>query len=200
MPQGVTNAPSAFQRLTEKCMGDVNLKEVFTSTFEEPEKRLVQVLERLKEFELKLSQEKCKFFQSSVCYLGHVVSEKGVETDPEKLSSLKSWPVPRNLKELRSFLGFAGYYRGFIRDYATLVKPLNSLTRGYAPMPVRPAWEPSSIKTKRISCGSSPMQAEACRRSQNLLSLEDPTLAARINLLSLLIRLWRATVKIMLIP
>lgn len=141
MPQGVTNAPSTFQRLMEKCMGDLNLREVlvflddiiiFSDTLEEHEKRLLGVLTRLKEFGLKLSPEKCKFFQSSVRYLGHVVSEKGVETDPEKISALKSWPVPRNLKELRSFLGFAGYYRRFIKDYATIVKPLNALTRGYA--------------------------------------------------------------------
>lgn len=143
MPQGVTNAPSTFQRLMEKCMGDLHLKQVlvflddiiiFSDTLEEHEKRLLRVLTRLKESGLKLSPEKCKFFQSSVRYLGHVVSEKGVETDPEKISCLKSWPVPRNLKELRSFLGFAGYYRRFIRDYATIVKPLNTLTRGYAPV------------------------------------------------------------------
>lgn len=142
MPQGITNAPSTFQRLMEKCMGDLHLKEVlvflddiiiFSATLEEHEERLLRVLSRLKQFGLKLSPEKCKFFQSSVRYLGHVVSEKGVETDPEKIESLKSWPVPRNLKELRSFLGFAGYYRRFIKDYAAVVKPLNELTRGYAP-------------------------------------------------------------------
>uniref|UniRef100_A0A3B3I4L9 Gypsy retrotransposon integrase-like protein 1 n=1 Tax=Oryzias latipes TaxID=8090 RepID=A0A3B3I4L9_ORYLA len=142
MPQGVTNAPSTFQRLMEKCMGDLNLREVlvflddiivFSATLEEHEERLLKVLKRLKEFGLKLSPDKCRFFQSSVRYLGHVVSERGVETDPEKVSTLKSWPVPRNLKELRSFLGFAGYYRRFIKSYATIVGPLNHLTRGYEP-------------------------------------------------------------------
>ncbi|XP_037831364.1 uncharacterized protein LOC119616983 isoform X3 [Kryptolebias marmoratus] len=142
MPQGITNAPSTFQRLMERCMGDLHLKEVlvflddiiiFSATLEEHEERLLRVLSRLKQFGLKLSPEKCKFFQSSVRYLGHIVSEKGVETDPEKIDSLKSWPVPRNLKELRSFLGFAGYYRRFIKDYAAIVKPLNELTRGYPP-------------------------------------------------------------------
>lgn len=142
MPQGVTNAPSTFQRLMEKCMGDLHLKEVlvflddlivFSSTLEEHEQRLLRVLNRLKEYGLKLSPEKCKFFQTSVRYLGHVVSEKGVETDPDKISALKSWPVPRTLKELRSFLGFAGYYRRFIKGYSAIAKPLNDLTRGYAP-------------------------------------------------------------------
>lgn len=141
MPQGVTNAPSTFQRLMEKCMGDLHLKEVlvflddliiFSSTLEEHESRLLRVLSRLREYGLKLSPEKCKFFQPSVKYLGHIVSEKGVETDPEKVEALKSWPVPTNLKTLRSFLGFAGYYRRFIKGYSAIAKPLNDLTRGYS--------------------------------------------------------------------
>lgn len=72
-------------------------------------------------------------FQTSVRYLGHVVSENGVETDPEKFNGLKIWPIPKNLKELKSFLGFSDYYRQFIKDYAAIVKPLNELTRGYPP-------------------------------------------------------------------
>lgn len=140
MPQGVTNAPSTFQRLMEKCMGDLHLKEVlvflddliiFSNTLEEHEDRLLRVLNRLREFGLKLSPEKCKFFQTSVRYLGHIVSENGVETDPEKVATLKSWPIPTNLKTLKSFLGFAGYYRRFIKGYAMIAKPLNNLTRGY---------------------------------------------------------------------
>lgn len=142
MPQGVTNAPSTFQRLMEKCMGSLHLKEVlvfiddliiFSDTLEEHERRLLRVLDKLKEYGLKLSPDKCKFLQTSVRYLGHVVSEKGVETDPDKVATLKSWPVPHNLKTLRSFLGFAGYYRRFIKGYAAIVKPLNDLTRGYSP-------------------------------------------------------------------
>lgn len=142
MPQGITNAPSTFQRLMEKCMTDINLKEVlvflddiivFSSTLEEHETRLIHVLERLREYGLKLSPGKCKFFQTSVRYLGHIVSREGVETDPEKVESLKTWPRPQTLKELQSFLGFTGYYRRFVRDYSKIVKPLTSLTAGYPP-------------------------------------------------------------------
>lgn len=104
-----------------------------TNSLEEHERRLMRVLNRLREYGLQLSPEKCKFFQTSVHYLGHTVSEKGVETDPEKINGIKSWPIPTNLKELCSFLGFAGYYRRFIRDYSTIAKPLNDLTRGYLP-------------------------------------------------------------------
>ncbi|KAG1946284.1 interleukin-1 receptor accessory protein-like 1-A [Pimephales promelas] len=147
MPQGVTNAPSTFQRLMEKCMGDMNLKEVvvflddlivFSRTLEDHEARLTKVLNRLKEYGLKLSPEKCKFFQSSVRYLGHVVSEQGVETDPEKIAALKTWPVPQHLKELKAFLGFCGYYRKFIKGYSNIMKPLNDLTSGYPPLKKHP--------------------------------------------------------------
>ncbi len=143
MPQGITNAPSTFQRLMEKCMGDINLSEVlvflddlivFSDTLEEHERRLLHVLGRLKDYGLKLSLENCKFFQTSVKYLGHIVSENGVETDPQKIEAIKTWPRPKNLKELRSFLGFSGYYRRFIKDYAKVVKPLNGLTVGYPPL------------------------------------------------------------------
>ena len=75
--------------------------------------------------------------------MGHVVSESGVETDPDKISALASWPEPDNVKALRSFLGFTGYYRRFIRDYAKIVKPLNDLLVGH------PTQKSVSKKNKR---------------------------------------------------
>ncbi|KAF7690223.1 hypothetical protein HF521_012027 [Silurus meridionalis] len=70
----------------------------------------------------------------SVKYLGHIVSQYKVETDSAKVEALKTWLRPANLKELRSFLGFAGYYRRFVRDYSKIVKPLTDLTVGYPPL------------------------------------------------------------------
>lgn len=87
----------------------------------------------MKDFGLKLSPEKCQFFRTSVKYLGHVVSATGVETDPAKIAALTTWPRPDNIKELKSFLGFAGYYRRFIKDYSKIARPLNDLTVGYLP-------------------------------------------------------------------
>lgn len=142
MPQGVTNAPSTFQRLMERCVGDLHLNEVlvflddlivFSDTLEEHEVRLMKVLNRLKDYGLKLSPEKCHFFKTSVKYLGHVVDAQGVHTDPEKIAALTSWPRPSNMKELKSFLGFAGYYRRFVKGYSQIAKPLNNLTAGYRP-------------------------------------------------------------------
>ena len=139
MPQGITNAPATFQRLMEKCMGDLNLMEVmvylddlliFSRTVQEHEERLTRVLDRLKEFGLKLNPSKCQFFQSSVKCLGHVVSKDGVSTDPGKISSVKSWPTPSNARQLKSFLGFTGYYRRFVANYSAIARPLNQLTAG----------------------------------------------------------------------
>ncbi len=88
-------------------MRDINLKVVlvflddliiFSNTLEEHERHLLNILSRLKEYGLKLFLEKFKFCQTSVCYLGHIVSERGVETDPEKIQALKIWQCPKNLK------------------------------------------------------------------------------------------------------
>ena len=96
-------------------MGEMNLKEcliflddilIFSETFEEHISRLEAVFSRLKQHGLKLKASKCKFFKTSVRYLGHVVSDTGVETDPDKIAVLSSWPEPTNVKQLRSFLGF----------------------------------------------------------------------------------------------
>jgi len=123
-------------------MHDIHLREVlvflfdlivFSDTLEEHESRLIHVLNRLQAYGLKLSPEKCKFFQTSVRYLGHIVSSDGVKTDPEKVQALKTWPRPQNLKELQSFLGFSGYYRRFVKDYSRIVRPLTKLTAGYPP-------------------------------------------------------------------
>ena len=139
MPQGVKGAPATFQRLMEKCMSGLNMMEVlvymddliiFSQSLEEMEKRLARVLDRLQEFGLKVSPEKCQFGCKSVKYLGHVVSEEGVRTDPDKVSDLENWPRPETIRHVKSFLGFAGYYRRFIKDYARIARPLNALTSG----------------------------------------------------------------------
>lgn len=117
MPQGITNTPSTFQRLMECRIVELKLKQalvflddliIFSLTLEEHKERLVRVLNRLKEYGLKLSPEKCEFFQTSVRYLGHIVSEKGIKSDPEKITALKTWPKPNPLRELRTFLGLCG--------------------------------------------------------------------------------------------
>ena len=81
---------------------------------------------------MKLKTSKTDFFKASVEYLCHVVSQNGVETDPDKIESLVSWPEPHNVKPLGTFLGFTGYFRRFVRDYVKIEKPLNDLLVGYS--------------------------------------------------------------------
>ena len=86
---------------------------------------------RLDDHNLRLKPSKCEFFQTKVKYLGHIVSEEGIQTDPDKTSAVDTWPIPKNVKELRQFLGFTGYYRRFIENYAQIVQPLNRLLEGH---------------------------------------------------------------------
>ena len=146
MPQGIKGAPATFQRLMETCMSGLNYLEVlvymddlivFAKTPEEMEVRLIKVLDRLNTYGLKVSPEKCQFFCKSVKYLGHIVSEAGVQTDPEKVSCVKSWPRPTNAKELRSFLGLTGYYRRFVEGYSKIANPLHALSSAYGYAPKR---------------------------------------------------------------
>ena len=173
MSQGLSNSPLTFQRLMEKCVGDMNLKELLVylddiiihgRTLEEAEERLVKTLERLRAFGLKLDPKKCKFFQQSVKHLGHIVSKDGVHPDPEKTSALTTWPRPTTLKELKSFLGFTGYFRQYVEDYSTIMRPLNDLTAGYIP--------PKTLKKLRAK-GKTPTKVLTMNSSINSLWTTD---------------------------
>ena len=101
---------------------------IFGKTVPEELSRLRQVFHRLRQANLKLKPRKCHLFKTQVSYLGHVVSNKGVSTQEEKIEAVKTWPTPKNVTEVRSFLGLASYYRRFVEGFASIAKPLHHLT------------------------------------------------------------------------
>lgn len=136
VPFGLANAPASYQRLMEECLGDLHLKIcyiylddliIISSTYEEHIENLEKVFNKLRENGLKLSPKKCSFLLTKVKYVGHIVSASGIEADPDKIEKISQWPTPKNPKEVRQFLGFAGYYRRFVKDFAKIVKPLNDV-------------------------------------------------------------------------
>ena len=140
MPMGMKNSGATFQRLMEQCVGDMQPKKclvylddviVHSRSFEEHLQNLHEVFERLNKFGLKLKPVKCHLFKRRLAYLGHVVSEKGVETDPEKTEALRSWPTPKDPKELMTYLGFVGYYRRFVPNFSKIARPLQLLLVGH---------------------------------------------------------------------
>lgn len=140
-----------FQRLMERAVGDMHLLQVivylddiivFCRTLEEHEERLLKVLDRLEEHGLKVSIDKCQFCQTQVKYVGHIVSADGISPDPAKVEAITRWKIPTDLKTLRSFLGFCGFYRRFIKNYSAIVRPLTELTKGY--LPAKGKWKDTS--------------------------------------------------------
>ena len=139
MPLGLTNAPATFQRLMENCLGELHLSWCiiylddiigFSNSPSENLRRLRGVFAKLDKAGLKLKPNKCEFFKTRITYLGHIVSSKGIETDPKKVEAVKNWTIPKTVTDVRSFLGFTNYYRRFIRGYAKVAKPLNTLVSG----------------------------------------------------------------------
>ena len=136
MPFGLSNAPATFQRLMQIVFRDDLLQTlivylddivVFSRDIGEHLTRLETVFRKLREHGLKIEPKKCQFFGSQVNYLGHIVTAEGVTTDPAKTEAVKNWPTPNSLKDLRSFLGFASYYRRFVPGFAQTAKPLHQL-------------------------------------------------------------------------
>lgn len=130
------NAPACFQRLMQHCfseqvfdillvyIGDII---VYSKSFDQHLDRLEIVFQKLREFGLKLKPSKCLFVKRKVQYLGHTITADGISTENDKVSTVVNWKEPQTVKELRTFLGFASYYRKFISGFARIAGPLHEL-------------------------------------------------------------------------
>jgi hypothetical protein len=136
MPFGLCNAPATFQRCMMAIFADFinDIMEVFMDDFsvcgqsyESCLSNLEKVLERCVKVNLVLNWEKCHFMVRQGIVLGHVVSDKGIEVDKAKIQVIENLPPPKTVREVRSFLGHAGFYRRFIKDFSKITKPLTGL-------------------------------------------------------------------------
>ena len=136
MPFGLSNAGSSFCCLMEQCLGDQQFVTlllylddicIFAPTIDKMLDHIELVFDRLKQFNLKIKPKKCQFFDTSILFLGHILSAKGISANPEKVEKVRTWPVPRNIKEVQSFLGLASYYRWFIDKFAKKARCLHEL-------------------------------------------------------------------------
>jgi len=137
MSFGLCNAGSTFQRVMDMALNGLNFNMclvyidniiVFSITVEEHIDRLKKVFDRMRIANLKFKHSKCHLLQTKVSFLGHIVSGEGVSTDPGKIQAVKEWPVPQDVKEVRSFLGMASYYRQFVPFFAAVASPLHTLS------------------------------------------------------------------------
>ena len=136
MPFGLCNAPASFQRCMMAIFSDFieEIMEVFMddfsvhgTSFDNCLANLEKVLKRCGEVDLVLNWEKCHFMVKEGIVLGHVISERGIEVDRAKIETVEKLPPPTDIKSLRSFLGHAGFYRRFIKDFSKITKPLTQL-------------------------------------------------------------------------
>jgi len=155
--KGCTNSPAVFCRLMAMvlrgltcCLAYIDDSVCFSRTFDEHLVDLDTVFDRFRRANLKLKASKCKPFQTKCKFVGHVVSAEGIEVDPEKIACNVGWPFPRNITELRGFLGLCSYYRAFCQGFASIADPLIECLHKGVPLRQTPERLEAFNKLKRM--------------------------------------------------
>lgn len=142
LPMGLKTSPSSFSRAMTIAMAGLNYEKCFVylddlvcfgRSLDIHNKNLLEIFERLRKVNLKLNPQKCCFLKKELLYLGHVVSDKGISPDPDKIKTLKNYPEPKCQDEVRRFVAFSNYYRKFIPHFAKITIPLNNLLKKNRP-------------------------------------------------------------------
>jgi transposase InsO family protein len=137
-PMGLKGSPAAFQRMMDCVLTGLNHETcfiymddviVFAENVKEHNKRLDKVLKRLKDNNLKVQVQKCAFLRKEIRYLGHIIDQEGIRPDPRTVEKVRNFIKPRDKKGVQRFLGLAGYYRQFVKEFAKVAQPLSKLTR-----------------------------------------------------------------------
>lgn len=175
LAMGLCNAPGTFMQVMNETMDEFLNKFVlvflddiiiFSNSLEEHQRHVAQVLARLRDRKLYAKRSKCTFYQREVEFLGHHVGVNGLRVMEDKLEAVSEWPTPRNVRDVRAFLGLVGFYRRFVREFSRVALPLTTLTRTVTGAPF--SWGPSEqLAFDALKQGL---------RSAPVLLLPDPTL------------------------
>jgi len=185
MPFGLTNAPATFQSVINKalheyldvfCTAYIDDVLIYTNgTEQEHTEHVKKVLRKLKQNRLLLHPDKCEFHVTKTDYLGFVISRDGVSMDPKKIEAVQDWKIPKTVKDVQAFLGFANFYRKFIRNYSKVTTPLSELTKKEV------KWKPQEA----FAPGSPPRRAfEELKRlftTAPMLQMHNPELPQRVE-------------------
>ena len=157
LPFGVNNGPATYQRCMDfiltglkgiDCLAYLDDVICYSATMEEHAEKLERIFQRLDQANFMIQPSKCVFGTDTVEYLGHIVTKDGVRPDPRKIQAVRNYPTPRSVKEVRAFIGLAGYYRRHVRNFAEIAKPLTKLTKKDSPFEWGPEQQEAFVELK----------------------------------------------------
>ncbi|THD19318.1 Retrovirus Pol polyprotein from transposon 17.6 [Fasciola hepatica] len=160
MPFGLTNTPATFQRLVQVVLAGLPLNTCLFylddtiipgKSFQEHLDNLKLVFQKLESAGLRLNPKKCVFLKGTVKFLVHTLSRAGISSDPEKIHAVEYWPIPRDVDEVRGFLGLASYYRRFVPEFSAVATPLTELTKKASRLIGQKAARERSVNSKEES-------------------------------------------------